>query len=99
MTEYEARKLSESMHKELNAGPRAVWQCIAGLVIVISLMVAGTAFDLSPNGSSDVARVHELDQTLVSRNNLDVQSPAYIEPEETAHNLVPVAGASARDIR
>jgi hypothetical protein len=68
MTEYEARKLSESMHNELNAGPRAVWQCVAGLVIAISLTVAGAAFDLRPNGSSDVAQAQERHQAAVSRD-------------------------------
>lgn len=71
MTEYEAQKLKESMYKELNIGPRAVWQCAAGLLIVIGLAVAGAVFDLHQGGQSDVAQAQERAQASVSRTDSD----------------------------
>lgn len=44
MTEYEARKLTESMQKELDAGEGAVRQCVAGLLILIVILLTGTVF-------------------------------------------------------
>jgi hypothetical protein len=44
MTEYEARKLTESMHRELDAGPGAVRRCVAGLAILIAILLIGALF-------------------------------------------------------
>jgi hypothetical protein len=63
MTEYEARELAESMHRELNAGPRAVWQCVAGLLVFIGVVLLGTVF---PTKSS---RAPEAANTTVGRQN------------------------------
>ena len=94
MTEYEAQKLKESMYKELNVGSRAVWQCAAGLLIVIGLAVAGSSFDLRRDGSSDVARAQDRPQASVSHTASDGQGQAYVaaqSPAEAVQNLVPVA--------
>jgi len=56
MTEYEAQKIAESMYRELNAGPRAVWQSIAGLLLVLGLGVTGSAFYKGVDGAGEAAR-------------------------------------------
>jgi len=98
MTEYEAQKLRESMFKELNVGPLAVWRCAAGLLIVIGVAVAGALFGLGPDRSSDVAQSQA--RPSVSRNDLDGQAYAKTQsPAEAVQNLVPVAGVGVQSGR
>jgi len=83
VTEYEARKLRESMSKEL-AGQLAVWQCAAGLLIVIGVVVLGPSFGLRTDGSSDVALAQDRPQASVSQTAADGQYQAYVAARSPA---------------
>jgi hypothetical protein len=83
MTEYEARKLSESMHNELNAGPRAVWQCIAGLLFVIGIVLAGAVFPPTVDRSLE-AKAPAGSQAAVTRTDLDARDHARAETQSRA---------------
>lgn len=102
MTQYEAQKLRESMYKELNVGSWAVWQCAAGLLIVIGLAVAGSLFDLRRDGSSNVARAQDRPQASVSHTPSDGQGQAEAAaqlPTQAVQNLVPVADVAVQNVR
>lgn len=43
LTEYEALMLQRQFKRELNAGPRTVWRCAAGLLVLFAILVAGGA--------------------------------------------------------
>ena len=92
LTEYEAQKIRSRMLEELNAGPRAAWQCAAGLVLVTGLAVAGVVHDPAPNRSSYIAQ--EPAQASYSPAD-DLERQIYrVEPEAPADvtgNPVPVA--------
>jgi hypothetical protein len=97
MTEYEAQKLRKSMFRELNVGPLAVWQCAAGLLIVIGLAVGGTVFDLRPNTDRGMAQTREHPQATVNSANSEEQGQAYAATPSPAADrpvLIPVAGNS-----
>lgn len=102
MTEYEAQKLRESMYKELNVGPLAVWQCAAGLLIVIGLAVLGASFNPRPDGPSDVARAQERPQASVSHTAPDGQDQAYAATPSLAEDrpaLISVTGGTVAEAR
>jgi len=96
LTEYEAQKIRSRMHEELNAGPRAAWQCAAGLLLVIGLAVADAVHDPAPNRSSYIAQVPERAQASYSPAD-DLEAQTYrVEPEAPADvtsNPVPVAAS------
>jgi hypothetical protein len=102
MTEYEAQKLRERMFRELNVGPLAVWQCAAGLLIVIGLAVGGTVFDLRPNTDSGMAQTREHPQATVNSANSEEQGQAYAatpSPAEDRPALISVGSASVVEAR
>lgn len=101
LTEYEVRVLSARMHRELNIGPRGLWQCAAGLLILAALAVAGNWFDPLPNRPSEAAQersqaapARDDDRERQDRANRETQLPA-----EGSRNLVPVAGSSLKEKR
>jgi hypothetical protein len=71
LSEYEARKLCDTMHHELNAGPAAVWRCIAGLLIVIGLSVLAPGLDPRVDPSSAVAQAREPDRMSLARTRYE----------------------------
>jgi hypothetical protein len=98
MTEYEARKLSESMHNELNAGPRAVWQCIAGLLFVIGIVLAGAVFPPTVDRSLEVNAPAGSQAAAVTRSDLDARDHARAETQSragAARDSLPLISTSA----
>ena len=94
LTEYEAQKIRSRMLEELNAGPRAVWQCAAGLLLAIALAVAAVVHDPAPNHSSNTAQPQSRAQASFSPAD-DLEAQTYrVEteaPSAVTTNRVPVA--------
>jgi len=57
MTELEVQKLQQSMNANLNSGPRCVWKCVAGLLIIIAFLVAGNWLDPIRDPSPGLAQL------------------------------------------
>lgn len=95
MTEYEAQKLKESMYRELNAGPRAVWQCVAGLLIVLGLGVTGSAFYKGVDDASAVAKAQaQPRQASMTSGGSEAQHELYPESRLAAETPQDVASAA-----
>lgn len=85
LTEYEAQKLTQSMHVELNATRGAVWRCVTGLAIVISLAWAGSLIRAGDSESHYAARMPAQTQDSMSTTEVGPQKQAETEvPAETA---------------
>jgi hypothetical protein len=91
MTEYEARKIVESMQKELNMGPRAVRQSTAGLLACIAFVLLGLVFPPSSDRSLDVAQAPADFQANVIRANTELPYHARPETQWATDDAVPVA--------
>lgn len=95
MTEYEARKLAESMHRELNAGAGGVWQCIAGLVILIVVLLTGTVFPPTTGRLLDAANAAPGVQQAPTRVELDERAGVEVQAlHEGGTDLLPAANAA-----
>ena len=85
LTEYEAQKLTQSMHVELNATRGAVWRCVTGLAIVISLAWAGSLIRAGDSESHYAARMPAQTHDPISTTEVDPQKQDETEvPAETA---------------
>lgn len=95
MTEYEARKLTESMHKELNGEPSPVRQCVAGLLTLIAILLLGNLFPPTMGGALNAADATASAPKAVTRVEVDsrvgveTQSPQYARTD-----LLPAVNAA-----
>ena len=55
LTEYEAQKLQLDMRQELDATPRVVLKCAAGVLFLVALALFGFETDPRHDVASDVA--------------------------------------------
>jgi hypothetical protein len=65
MTEYEVQRLQQSMDANLNSGPLSVWKCVAGLLAIISLLVAGNWLDPLAGPSAELAQLEPQSKFLL----------------------------------
>jgi hypothetical protein len=57
MTEYEVQNLRQSMNANLSSGPMSIWKCVAGLLAVIALLLAGNWLDPLAGPSIELAQL------------------------------------------
>lgn len=94
MTEYEARELTENMHRELNAGPGAVRQCVAGLLIFIVILLIGTVFPPTTGRLLDATNATAGTQQPATRVEPDERPDIGTQAlRKTGKDLLPVASA------
>jgi hypothetical protein len=89
--EFEARKLTERMHRELYAGPRAVRQCTALLLTIIIIVLMGLVFPPTYDGPLDAEASADIRETVTRHEVYDRGGAETQAPQGAGKNLTPVA--------